>query len=136
MESSFSSSSPDVLLASRVEDLLDLLAVLLISEKSEGLSITMNIVLSDTGEVFFVELANANLNSARIASPRKADTTLTIAENDLKLVLLGQTSVGELETVGRASVEGKRGNLQAIASRLDSFSPDFPLVPMPTKSSD
>jgi alkyl sulfatase BDS1-like metallo-beta-lactamase superfamily hydrolase len=136
MEIGISSSSPDVLLASRVEDLLDLLAVLLISEKAEGLSITMNIVLSDTEKLFFVELANANLSSARIGSPRKADTTITIAENDLKLVLLGQTTVGELETVGRASVEGTRGTLQAIASRLDSFSPDFPLVPMPTKSTD
>jgi len=110
--------------------------VLLISEKAEGLSISMNIVLSDTDRVFFVELANANLSSAIIGSPRKADTTLTIAENDLKLVLLGQTTVGELETAGRASVEGARGNLEAIASRLDSFSPDFPLVPMPTRSLD
>ena len=83
--------------------------------------------------MFFVELANANLNSARIESPRKADTTVTIAEIDLKLVLLGQTTIAQLEKVGRARVEGKRGNLQAIASRLDSFSPDFPLVPMPTK---
>lgn len=136
MELSISSTSPDVLLASRVEDLLDLMAVLLISEKAEGLSITMNIVLPDTKKVFFVELANANLSSARIGSPRNADTTITIAENDLKLVLVGQTTIGELETVGRASVEGTRGNLQAIASRLDSFSPDFPLVPMPTRSLD
>ncbi len=133
MELGISTASPDVLLASRIEDLLDFLAVLLISEKAEGLSITMNIVLSDTQKVFFVELANANLNSARIESPRKADTTVTIAEIDLKLVLLGQTTIAQLEKVGRARVEGKRGNLQAIASRLDSFSPDFPLVPMPTK---
>ena len=133
MESGVASSSPDVLLASRVEDLLDLLAVLLISEKAEGLSITMNIVLSDTEEIFFVELANANLSSVRIGSPKKADTTITIAEIDLKLVLVGQTTIGELEKVGRASVEGKRGSLQAIASRLDTFSPNFPLVPMPTR---
>ena len=88
------------------------------------------------GEGFFVELANANLNSARIASSRAADTTVTIAENDLKLVLLGQTTVADLEEVGRASVEGDQGTLQAIASRLDTFSPDFPLVPMPTRSLD
>ncbi len=108
----------------------------MISEKAEGLSITMNIVVSDTKEVFFVELANANLNNAKIGTPRKADTTITIAENDLKLVLLGQMTVGELEKSGKASVEGKRGNLQAIASRLDTFSQDFPLVPMPTRSLD
>ncbi len=126
-------ASKDLLLASRVGDLLDLAAVRLISEKAKGLEITMNIIVSDTDDVYFVELANANLNNAKVKTPREADTTITIASNDLKLALLGQTTMDELEKAGKATIEGDRGNFQAIASRLDTFAQNFPLVPMPTE---
>lgn len=125
-------ASPDLLMASRIGDLLDLIGVLLISTKAEGHAFTINLVMTDTDEIYFVELANANLNNILVEEELEADTTVRISKPAFLGVLGRQTTVNDLVAAGHAEVEGNADNLTTLAEMLDSFEQTFPLVPMPT----
>ncbi|GMQ94717.1 MAG: hypothetical protein BMS9Abin12_2222 [Acidimicrobiia bacterium] len=126
-------TSPDLLMASRVSDLLDLLGVLVISTRAEGLAFTINLVMTDTDEVHFIELTNANLNHIQLDEEIDADTTVRITKAGLLAAFSRQTTVEELAKTGKATIEGNIENLRVLAGLLDTFDQGFPIVPMPTR---
>jgi alkyl sulfatase BDS1-like metallo-beta-lactamase superfamily hydrolase len=125
--------SPDLLMASRVSDLLDLLGVLVISEKAEGLAFTINLVMTDTDEIHFIELANANLSHIQLDEETDADTTVRITKAGLLAAFSQATTVEELAAAGNATIEGDADNVSLLAGLLDTFDQGFAIVPMPTR---
>jgi alkyl sulfatase BDS1-like metallo-beta-lactamase superfamily hydrolase len=120
-------------MASRVSDLLDLLGVLVISEKAEGLAFTINLVMTDTDEIHFIELADANLSHIQLDKEIDADTTVRITKAGLLAVFSQTTTLEELAAAGNATIEGNADSLSVLAGLLDTFDQGFPIVPMPSR---
>ncbi|MGD8357387.1 MAG: alkyl sulfatase dimerization domain-containing protein, partial [Lysobacterales bacterium] len=123
--------SPDILKAISVGQLLDFVAVRLNSEKAGDAFFRLNLVLSDAGETYYVELSNGNLSNALVDGRRPADTTITLPEKMAKLMLSGRVTLKDMVARDLATVEGRDDLLSIIRSMLDTFEPDFDLVPMP-----
>ena len=119
----------DVLRSLTTEQLLDLAAIQLDSEKAEGQSFTLNLVTPDTGEQFVVELSNATLTHIKGRQARSPDATLTVNRSDLLPLLAGMVQMETLIESGRVRLDGDGAVLGRLRGLLVSFKPDFEIMP-------
>ena len=119
----------DILRSLTTEQLLDLAAIQLDSEKAEGQSFTLNLVIPDIGEKFVVELSNATLTHIKGMQAGSPDATLTVDRGDLLPLLAGMVPMETLIKSGKARLDGDGAALARLRGLLVSFKPDFEIMP-------
>ena len=129
-------ASADVLSEMDVSMLLDYIAVQVDSLKAQHTPFTMNIILSDKNEIYFVEMSNGNLNNIQVEKQGEADATITLDSDGFNRILLGQTQLVKLIEDGEATLEGDAEALAKLRASLVQFDPGFEIVPFSDKSVD
>jgi alkyl sulfatase BDS1-like metallo-beta-lactamase superfamily hydrolase len=122
-------TSPDVVGAMSTGHWLDFLGISMDPKKAEGLRFTINLVTPDNGEKYILELSNATLTNIEGFQDPKADLTMTVDRADLNRVMMGQASFEQLETEGKAKLEGDRAVIGKLRDLMVTFTPDFEILP-------
>lgn len=129
-------ASPDVLANMTIENLLDYLAVKVDSMKAQHTPFTLNVVLPDDKETYFVEMSNGNLNNILVEKEMKADATLFINRADVSQILLEKTTLKALLESGSAGIKGDKSVLQKLTGSLTNADAKFEIVPRPEKGEE
>lgn len=124
-------SAVDLLAAATIENLLDSVAVRINGSEAEGESLTLNLVIPDRSETWFVELSNSNLSYVQVDKPKSADTTLTVNMSDLLRLMTGNMPVTEIISLGASSIEGSPFTLITLIGLLEKSDRSYDMVPMP-----
>ena len=102
--------------------LLDFAAILLDSRKAEGVSFTINLVVTDSGEKFAVELSNGALTHIEGFQLPKADATWRLKSAELAPLLVNGSAPG-------AAIEGDATVLSRLRRTFVPFPLDFEILP-------
>jgi alkyl sulfatase BDS1-like metallo-beta-lactamase superfamily hydrolase len=129
-------ASEDILSEMDVSMLLDYIAVQVDSIKAQHTPFTMNIVMKDTNEIYFVEMSNGNLSNIKVEKQRKADATITLDEDGFNKILLGKARLVNLIEAKQATLVGDDEALNKLISSLVQFNPGFEIVPFSDVSVD
>ena len=129
-------ASPDVLANMTIENLLDYLAVRVDSMKAQHTPFTLNVVIPDEKETYFVEMSNGNLNNILVDKEVKADATLLINRSDVSKILLQQMTLATLLENGSAGIKGDKSVLQKLTDSLTNADAKFEIVPRPVKGEE
>lgn len=122
-------NSPDLLGEMEVGALLDYLAVRVDATVAQHLSFSLNLVLTDLEETYFVEMSNGNLNNIKVAKPQQADATLTLSKPALFALNLGLATLPELIKGGKAKLDGDAEVLTKLNRSLTEMNDSFAIVP-------
>jgi len=123
------SSGPDMIRAMSTELWLDFLGIRLDSDKSAGKAFKINLVTSDNGEQFVVELSNATLTNISGFQAEDADLPITIDRVDLEKTMMGAVSFDEQIKSGNAKLEGDRQPYDDLKTMLVRFDIGFEILP-------
>lgn len=129
-------ASPDVLANMTIENLLDYLAVKVDSMKAQHTPFTLNVVIPDEKETYFVEMSNGNLNNILVEKEVKADATLFINRADVSQILLEKVTLKTLLDNGNAGIKGDKSVLQKLTGSLTHADESFEIVPRPEKGEE
>jgi alkyl sulfatase BDS1-like metallo-beta-lactamase superfamily hydrolase len=129
-------ASEDILSEMDVSMLLDYIAVQVDSIKAQHTPFTMNIVMKDTNEIYFVEMSNGNLSNIKVEKQRKADATITLDEDGFNQILLGKARLVNLIEAKQATLVGDDQALAKLVGSLVQFDPGFEIVPFSDVSVD
>jgi len=116
---------PDVARAMTLEQIFDFIAVRLNHAKVEGRDLGVNVVFTDSGERYALELSNTVLNHTKGRMLKSPAATLSLSRPALFKMLLARVPLPELIKAGEAKLEGEAGALATIFGNLDSFDPSF-----------
>ena len=122
----------DMLAAATIENILDSVAVRINAPKAAGKEFTLNFIVPDTNEIYFVELSNSNLSSLLVDEPKVADTTVTIDKKDLLRLMSGTMGVMDITKLGFAAIEGSPFTLVTLIKLLQKDDRYYDMVPMPS----
>ncbi|MDO6620628.1 alkyl/aryl-sulfatase [Shewanella sp. 6_MG-2023] len=122
-------NSADVISEMDMGMILDYLAVQVDASVAQHNSFTMNIVLPDINETYYVEMSNGNLNNIKVTKKSAADATFTINKEDVDKFSLQQVSIAELLKTKQASLQGDQTVIQKLAKSLTQANPSFKIVP-------
>lgn len=120
-------TSPDVLSALTLEQLIDALAIRVDGPRSWDADITIHWNLRD-GDQVTVRLRNGVLTHTTGRAPAAPDVVIALGEADMRAVLLGAAAPAELAERGRADIEGDPEKLTELFGYLDQPDPDFAIV--------
>lgn len=129
-------ASPDVLANMTIENLLDYMAVQVDSLKAQNTPFTLNVVLPDSKETFFVEMSNGNLSNIKVDKALEADATLYVNRTDVTKLVLKQTTLKALFESKAAGLKGEKEVLNKLFSSLVKFDEKFEIVPRPAKGEE
>ncbi|WP_056473772.1 alkyl sulfatase dimerization domain-containing protein [Bacillus sp. FJAT-25509] len=104
-----------------VNEFLKLIAVKLNGPKAEGKKITINVILSDTKQVYALYLENSVLFSRANKLDDNADVSLTIDQFAFYGTLLGLLSPEQAVGAGKLIISGDQTKLNEFLSLLDEF---------------
>lgn len=124
-----SSTRSEVVRAMSTELFLDFLGIRMDLRCAEGLRVTMDLVIPDTGERLVVELSNATLANSRGLQAERPDLTLTVDRSGYELVTGGLRALEALIAAGVARVEGYVGILGRLATLIVEFDPCYEALP-------
>lgn len=96
----------------------------------------MNVVVPDTGEIYFVEMSNGNLSNGKVDSEKEADATLYLNKADITQMLLGNTDLTALLRLKQAGIKGITEVLTKLQDSLVDFDTSFEIVPRPAKGKE
>jgi len=120
-----STQGPDVARAMTLEQIFDLVAVRLNHAKVEGRDLGVNVVFTDSGERYALELSNTVLNHTKGRVLGNPAATLSISRAALFKMLVARVPLPDLIKAGEAKLEGDAGALGTIFGNLDTFDPNF-----------
>ncbi|MEU6086482.1 alkyl sulfatase dimerization domain-containing protein [Streptomyces sp. NPDC047085] len=124
-------ASPDVLDALTLDQLFDALAIRVDGPRSWDADITVRWNLTD-GEPVTMRLRNGvltHVTDTGAGRERAApDVEFTLAESDLRAVLLGAVAPADLTARPDVQVSGDAGKLAELLGHLDEPDPDFAIV--------
>ncbi len=123
-----SSSGPDTVRGMTNELLFDFIALRLNHEKTDGLKAAINMVFSDSNEVWALELSNSVLNNTRGRVLKNPDVTITLTRPAFLAMLLQGKKVPELVQAGLVKVDGNPQGFGAVVANIMSFEPLFNIV--------
>ena len=124
-----STGSADVIRSMPTGFWLDFLGISMDPKRSEGMELTINLVLPDIGEKYLVELRNATLTNIEGVQAAKPDLTLTLDRADLNRVMLGIATFDSLAQEGKARFDGDRTAIYKLRDLMVTFTPDFEFIP-------
>lgn len=108
---------------------LNFLGIRLDSSKIEGLEYVINLITPDNGEEYVVEVSNAFLTNIKGQRAKDPDLTITVNRTDLETIMAGTATFDDLIKAGKAKFDGDRAPFDKLANALDTFSPNFELMP-------
>ena len=129
-------ASADVLANMTIENLLDYMAVKVDSLKAQHTPFTLNVVLPDVEDTFYVEMANGNLSNIKVDNALTADATLFINRSDVTKIILQQTTLAELFADKSAGIKGDKAVLNKLLGAMVKFDETFEIVPRPVKGQE
>jgi alkyl sulfatase BDS1-like metallo-beta-lactamase superfamily hydrolase len=124
-----STGSADVIRSMPTGFWLDFLGISMDPKRSEGMQLTINLVLPDIGEKYLVELRNATLTNIEGVQSPQPDLTLTLDRADLNRVMLGIATFDSLGQEGKARFDGDRTAIYKLRDLMVTFKPDFEFIP-------
>jgi alkyl sulfatase BDS1-like metallo-beta-lactamase superfamily hydrolase len=124
-----STGSADVIRSMPTGFWLDFLGISMDPKRSEGLNLSINLVLPDIGEKYLIELSNATLTNIEGVQAAKPDLTVTMNRADLNRVMLGLTTFDQLSQEGKARFDGDRTAIYKLRDLMVTFTPDFEFIP-------
>ncbi|WP_176527942.1 alkyl sulfatase dimerization domain-containing protein [Bacillus sp. AFS077874] len=104
-----------------VNEFLKLVAVKLNGPKAEGKKITINVTLSDSNQLYTLNLENSVLFSRANKLDDNADVSLTIDQFAFYGTLLGLLSPEQAVGAGKLIISGNQTKLNEFLSLLDEF---------------
>jgi alkyl sulfatase BDS1-like metallo-beta-lactamase superfamily hydrolase len=122
-------ASPDLLQALTLDQLFDSLAIRVDGPRSWDADLTIRFNVRD-GDPVTVRLHNGVLVHTTGKTPEAAepDLDVTLAEADLRALLLGTGGLDDLTGQGRAETSGDTGKLAELLGHLAAPDPDFAIV--------
>lgn len=128
-------SSVDIIANTPTAGFLDFLAVSIDGVKAIELGLDFSLTIShpDLGEHYYAEISNGNLTAIQTEEPVKADTSLIISKADMSEILVSDITLTDLIENKRAKLQGDTQSFMKLASTMETFTPDFHIVPMPVK---
>ncbi|MFD8153133.1 alkyl/aryl-sulfatase [Streptomyces sp. NPDC059720] len=122
-------TSPDLVAALNLEQIFDALAIRVDGPRSWDADITVRWVLTD-GDPVTLRLRNGVLTHVigRRAAAVEPDVEITLAESDLRALLLGAVPLAHLAASRAIEVKGDAATLTALLGHLSEPDPDFTIV--------
>ncbi|SEL79744.1 alkyl/aryl-sulfatase [Streptacidiphilus jiangxiensis] len=117
----------DTVLAMPIDLLFDFVGVHLDGGRAAGLDLRINLTFADSGGPWTMWVRNGVLN-ARPGHAPDAGLSVTGPKAALAALLLKPAAAKDLVEKYRLTTEGDLGVLGALASAMDDFDPQFPLV--------
>ena len=121
-----SSSGPDTVRGMTNELLFDFVALRLNHEKTDGFKANINVVFTDSNEVWALELSNSVLNSTKGRVLKNPDLTVTWSRPAFLAMVVQGKKLPELVQAGLAKVEGDPTGV--IVNNVMNFEPVFAIV--------
>ncbi len=129
-------ASSDVLSEMTIGNLLDYMAVRVDSVRAQHQPFTLNVVVPDISETYFVEMSNGNLSNGLVKEAGNADATLFINKADVTDILLKKTTLGELLQSKQAGIKGDASVMEKLKQSAVVFNPAFEIVPRPAQGQE
>ncbi|MGW2208707.1 alkyl/aryl-sulfatase [Streptomyces sp. NPDC001781] len=122
-------ASPDIMRALPLTQLLGSLAIRVDGPRSWDADLAIRFRLRD-GDPVSLRLRNGVLIHTVGETPgeRAPDAEIALADTDLRALLLGATSLGDLAAEGRAEITGDPEKLAELFGHLSEPDPDFAIV--------
>ncbi|GAB1326098.1 hypothetical protein ACE1SV_04370 [Streptomyces sennicomposti] len=122
-------ASPDIMRALTLDQLLDALAIRVDGPRSWDADLAIRFRVRDA-EPINLRLRNGVLIHTTGTTPgtRAPDTEITLAEADLRAVLLGDADLTGLAAQGRAEISGAPDTFATLLGHLTTPDPDFTIV--------
>lgn len=120
--------SPDTIRAMPLDMFLDFLGIRLNGERAAGKTVTLNLSLTDTKEVYLLGVENSALHYSKGQTSNSADASVTMTREDLNNIMLGSTNMQKLIMSGTAKVDGNSQKLGEFLTWLDNFDFWFNIV--------
>lgn len=111
-----------------VEEFIKALTVQLDADKAEGEHLAVNIVFTDLGESFVLEVSNSVLHYRQAAPITSADATLSLSHDLFIDMLVGDAGLREMVSSEQLSVEGSTLKLLKFFSMLGKAKGDFNII--------
>jgi alkyl sulfatase BDS1-like metallo-beta-lactamase superfamily hydrolase len=121
-------SSPDVIVALSMEELLDALAIQINGPRAWGKRMVVNWSITDRGEQYVTTLENGVLTYVVGKQAADADATVTLARPAIDAVLLGQAKLEDQVKSGKITIGGDGAKLGELFGLLDKPNPTFNIV--------
>ena len=120
----------DMVRQTPVDRLLDVMAASINGPKAADLRLKINMVFSDTGEVFVLTLARGVMHPRRAERPAAdANATLNLTRPFFVRLIIGQAGAADLLLSDEVRMEGSKIDLGRFFSLLDKPAATFPIVP-------
>ncbi len=127
LEASFSTASPDTLMAMPLDILFDFAGVHIIGDKAVDTDLRIDFTFTDVDQTWTVWVKRGVLNARIGASP---DTQLTVSGPKAALVgvVLKPAAAPQLAQAGQIQLDGDTAALDNLAAAMDEFNPNFNIV--------
>lgn len=118
----------DMLAFTPVERFLEAMAGALNGSRAEGVKLKVNLVLSDTGESYVLDIANAVLHHHRAPPATDANATLTLTKSMFLKLTTGTAGVKDTLMSDDLTIAGSRIDLLRFFALFDRAQGVFPIV--------
>ncbi len=121
--------SADIISEMDIGLLFDYLAVRVDATKAQHTPFTLSMHMPDTGEYYFIEMSNGNLNNVKTNVMREADAAIILKQSDVTRLQLGQVKLDKLLASKKAEITGDQAVLEKLMASLVEFDDSFEIVP-------
>ncbi len=123
-----STASPDLVRAMTTAMILDYLGVRLNGPEAASRTCTFELVVTDSGERFLLELANGVLNHTKDATVDHPTAAISLTRAALVGIVMGLTTVEDLVVGGSVTIDGDAAAFTDFLGLLDTFEFWFNIV--------
>lgn len=118
----------DMLQHTPIERFLEAMAASLNGPKAAGLNLKINLIFSDLGESYVLQIENAVLHFRQAPEASDANASLTLTKAFFLRMMTGSAGAKDLLLSDQTRIEGSRIDLGRFFSLLDNAPGNFPLV--------
>ncbi len=118
----------DMLQHTPIERFLEAMAASLNGKKAAGLNLKINLIFSDLGESYVLQIENAVLHFRQAPEAPDANASLTLTKAFFLRMMTGSAGAKDLLLSDQTRIEGSRIDLGRFFSLLDQAPGNFPLV--------
>ncbi len=118
----------DMLQHTPIERFLEAMAASLNGPKAAGLNLKINLIFSDLGESYVLQIENAVLHFRQAPEASDANASLTLTKAFFLRMMTGSAGAKDLLLSDQTRIEGSRIDLGRFFSLLDKAPGNFPLV--------
>ena len=118
----------DMLQHTPIERFLEAMAASLNGKKAAGLNLKINLIFSDLGESYVLQIENAVLHFRQAPEAPDAHASLTLTKAFFLRMMTGSAGAKDLLLSDQTRIEGSRIDLGRFFSLLDQAPGNFPLV--------